>query len=171
MAVWWLATSKNEGHCSYLELKYRKIVAQGWPDIGDISALLPVRMKDESAFIAMINDLVTYVYNGWNDSRNPGRVINNLLKISKGDFVLCTEGECLRGIARMHQNPNYRYDNGAGYFEYAQTVYPVTEWKEWDSDIVGEQPAIKAMGPVGINHYNADEEVIIAAWDKLPPSD
>lgn len=46
MNIWWLATSKNEGHCSYNELKYRKILAQGWPNLGDLSAHYQIEMKN-----------------------------------------------------------------------------------------------------------------------------
>ena len=165
MAIWWLATSKNEGHCSYNELKYRKILAQGWPLLGDLSALLPV--KNEDSFKKIINELVEYVYDGWKDERDPGRVILNLLKFREGDLVLCTEGESVMGIAKVGANPKYRYDNGSGLHEYAQTIYPVTEWKDWDVNLAGKPPSTKAMGPVGINHYGGDKQVLLDAWKKL----
>jgi len=165
MNIWWLATSKNEGHCSYDELKNRKILAQGWSAIGDISALLPV--KNENDFKKIINNLVVYVYDGWKDERDPGRVILNLLKISKGDFILCTEGESIKGIAKVVVHPQYRDDNGSGQYEYAQTIYPVTDWKDWDFQKAGNPPPVKSMGPVGINYYGGDKQVVLDAWNKL----
>ena len=165
MAIWWLATSKTKGHCSYNELKDRKILAQGWPALGDLSALLPV--KDEGNFKKIINELVEYVYNGSKDPRDPGRVILNLLKFRENDLVLCTEGESVKGIAKLGADPKYRYDNGAELYEYAQTIYPVTEWKDWDVGLAGPPPSTKAMGPVGIDRYGRNESDILAAWEKL----
>ena len=168
MNIWWLATSKNEGHCSYNELKYRKILAQGWSALGDLSALLPV--KDEGNFKKIINALVEYVYDSWEDPRDPGRILLNLLKFSKNDLVLCTEGETVKGIAKISKKPEYYYDSGAGLYEYAQTINPVTEWKDWDEEIAGTPPSTKAMGPVGINFYGGDKQVIVDAWAKLKSS-
>ncbi len=164
MGIWWLATSKNEGHSSYNELKYRKILAQGWSVIGDLSALLPVR--DRSKFKIIIDKLVDYA-DGSEDERGPGRIILNLLDFREDDYVLCTEGETVKGIAKVGPAPKYRYDNGAGSFEYAQTIYPVTEWKDWNVQLAGPPPPTKAMGPVGINHYGGGEQDIEDAWRKL----
>jgi len=36
MSVWWLAIAENEGHATYQQLKERRVVAQGWPDLGDL---------------------------------------------------------------------------------------------------------------------------------------
>ncbi len=164
MAIWWLATSKKKGHCSYNELKYRKILAQGWPALGDLSARLPV--KDEGNFKKIINELVESVYKGRKNPRDPGRIILNLLKFRENDLVLCTEGVSVKGIAKLGANPKYRYDNGAGLYEYAQTISPVAEWKDWDVGLAGPPPSTSAMGPVGITHYGGTQD-ILAAWGKL----
>ena len=68
MNIWWLATAKRDGYCSYNELKYRKLLAQGWPQLGDLSVLLPL-IKNEEQFQETINNLVESVYNGFKDSR------------------------------------------------------------------------------------------------------
>lgn len=57
-------------------------------------------------------------------------------------MVLCTEGESVRGIAKVGVNPKYRYDNGSGLYEYAQTIYPVTEWKDWNVKLAGPLPRL-----------------------------
>lgn len=62
MAIWWLAVSKNEGHCSYEELKYRKILAQGWPGIGNLEALVSPKIRDEEQFKTIVNSLIDYAY-------------------------------------------------------------------------------------------------------------
>ncbi|MCI5129323.1 MAG: hypothetical protein D3907_12695 [Candidatus Electrothrix sp. AUS3] len=168
MDIWWLATSRNDGHCSYNELKYRKVLAQGWAALGDLSVLLPV--KDEGSFKKLINDLAEYVYDGKGYKPNPGGIILNLLKFREGNLVVCTEGTSVKGIARVGANPTYRYDNGAGQHEYAQTIYPITEWKDWNKDIAGEPPHTGSMGPNGVVHYGRDKQVVLDAWEKLETS-
>ncbi|QTA79801.1 Uncharacterized protein dnl_20810 [Desulfonema limicola] len=111
--------------------------------------------------------MVEDVYDGWIDERDPGRIILNLLLFSEDDLVLCTEGESVKGIGRVGSNPKYRFDIG---YEYAQTIYPVAEWKDWDVKLAGPPPKTKAMGPVGINHYKGDEHVVLDAWRILPLS-
>ena len=169
MTIWWLATSKNEGHCSYDELKDRKVLAQGWPALGDLSDLLPI--SDKHVFIETINKRVKDAYSGWEDERNPGRIIFNLFKFKENDLILCTEGETVKGIAKVGSNPKYRYDNKYKYeYEYAQAIYPVNEWKDWDVDLAGNPPYTKARGPVGINLYKGDEHIVLDAWKILPLS-
>ena len=51
MNIWWLATAKNDGYCSYNELKYRKVLAQGWSQIGDLRALLPLQNEEMFQYI------------------------------------------------------------------------------------------------------------------------
>jgi hypothetical protein len=38
MRVWWLTINRAMGN-SYLGLKYRMVMAQGWPKLGDLSIL------------------------------------------------------------------------------------------------------------------------------------
>ena len=164
MAVWWLATSKNEGHCSYNELKYRKVLAQGWPALGDLSAFLPISNLEK--FNNLIATLVDYVYE-YDDKRGPGRILSNLINFDEGDLVVCTEGRSVKGIAKVGKDPEYRFDDGGGLYEYAQTIYPVTEWRDWDVKIAGTPPDTGTMGPIGITHMNKDSQRVIDAWEKL----
>ncbi|MGB3919264.1 MAG: hypothetical protein WBL07_17660 [Thiothrix litoralis] len=165
MSIWWLATSKNEGHCSYDELKNRKLLAQGWSALGDLSKLRSL-INDENNFKNTINKMVEDTYDCWIDKRNPGRIILNLLKFRENDIVICTEGTTVMGMAKVGKNPQYRYDNGDGKYEYAQTIYPVSEWKDWNTKIV-TPPTTSTMGPVGINRYGKNNQEIMDAWEKL----
>ena len=164
MDVWWLATSKNEGHCSYNELKYRKVLAQGWSDLGDLSTFLPI--QNNNKFNELINQMVDYIYHAYDD-RDPGRILSNLISFKEGDLVVCTEGRNVIGIAEVGKNPKYRFDNGSGLYEYAQTISPINEWKDWDVKIAGVPPNTGTMGPIGITHVNKDKNLVINAWKKL----
>ena len=161
MTIWLLAIDKE--YCSYKELKFRKILAQGWSAIGDLSPLLPV--KDEEKFKEIINNYVNYVYDGWSDSRDPGRgrIILNLTKFKKDDYVICCEGESVKGIAHITEELTYNYDNPKLY-EYNQVMFPVAEWK----DIVDDKHGIKlkSMGPVGIQKYGGDASAITSLFSK-----
>lgn len=152
MDIWLLAIDRK--YCSYEELKYRKVIAQGWPAIGDLSPLLPV--KNESKFKEIIINYVSYVYDGWSDARDPGRIMLNLVSIKNGDYIICCEGETVRGIAQVTTDLEYDFQNPELY-EYAQCMFPVTEWKDMTASDHGIK--LKAMGPVGINKYHGEANI------------
>lgn len=157
MAVWLLAIDRE--YSSYEELKYRKVLGQGWSKIGDLSPLLPV--KSEQKFREVITSYVSYVYDDREDSRDPGRIILNLNKFSNGDYVICCEGESVRGIAKLTEPVKYHYDNPKLY-EYAQVIYPVTTWVDLTEN---GKIKIKSMGPVGIQRYGGDVEHIASFFE------
>ncbi len=158
MNVWLLAIDRN--YSSYEELKIRNEVAQGWSALGDLSALLPDNdqkaPRDKSKFRDIIYKMVDYVYGGWDDPRDPGRVILNLVSIKDGDYVICCEGETIRGIAKVAQNSSYKFRDPYQ-FDYAHAMGPVSEWQEIVSDDHGIK--IASMGPVGINYYHGDVDI------------
>lgn len=160
MTVWLLAIDRE--HSSYEELKYRKVLAQGWSAIGDLSPLFPV--KNEGKFREIITNYVSYVYGDWVDKRDPGRIILNLSKFQKGDYVICCEGQTVRGVAKLTQPVEYHYDNPRLY-EYAQVIYPVTSWVDLSEN--DEKIKIKSMGPVGIQKYGGDPKYIASFFEEL----
>ena len=81
-------------------------------------------------------------------------------------MVLCTEGRIVKGIAKITSEPNYRFDDGGGQYEYAQTIFPVTDWVDWDESVVAA-PSTAGQGPVGIERFNGDKEAILVAYEKL----
>ncbi|OQB47424.1 MAG: hypothetical protein BWY02_02136 [bacterium ADurb.Bin157] len=164
MNIWWLATAQNDGYCSYNELKYRKVLAQGWSQIGDLRALLP--LQNEEKFQETIRALVKYVYNDLEPADKPAYTILNLLKMQQNDLVLCTEGTTVKGIAKITSEPQYRYDDGGGSYEYAQTIFPVTDWVDWDESVVAP-PSTSTRGPAGIQQFQGDKQAILDAYEKL----
>lgn len=170
MTIWLLATSANKGHCSYNELKYRKVLAQGWPKIGDLSPLIKnemgdlspfIQIKNEDSYRTLINNYVSYFYNGWADGRDPGRILLNLVKIKPGDYVICCEGIEVKGIAKISKELSYNFDNPKLY-EYVHAVFPVTEWSDI---IVPHQIKLSGMGPVGIQIYHGDANHVISLFE------
>ncbi|SGY97425.1 hypothetical protein [Moritella viscosa] len=159
MTIWLLAIDKE--HCSYEELKFRKVLAQGWSKIGDLSALLPVKNQDK--FKEIINNYISYVYDGWYDSRDPGRIMLNLNKFKLGDYVICCEGESVKGVAKITEDLSYNYDNPKLY-EYNQVVFPVTEWR--DITVSSHGIKLKSMGPVGIQKYGGDASTVTSLFGK-----
>ena len=157
MTVWLLAIDRKNS--SYEELKYRKVLGQGWSAIGDLSPLLPV--KNEQKFREIITNFVSYVYDDLTDNRDPSRIILNLTKFSKDDYVICCEGESVRGIAKLTESVEYHYDNPKLY-EYSQVVYPVTSWVDLNDN---GNIKIKSMGPVGIQKYGGDFEYIASFFN------
>lgn len=157
MAVWLLAIDRE--YSSYEELKYRKVLGQGWSAIGDLSPLLPV--KNEQKFKEIITNYISYVYDDWTDARDPARIILNLIKFSKGDYVICCEGESVRGIAKLTETVKYHYDNPKLY-EYSQVIYPITNWVDLDENY---DIRIKSMGPVGIQKYGGNSEYIASFFE------
>lgn len=134
-------------------MKYRKVIAQGWPCIGDLSPLLPV--KNASKFREIIINYVSYFYNGWDDERGPGRIMLNLVSMKTGDYVICCEGESIRGIAKFTEDVKYHFQN-PNLYEYAHCMCPVRDWKDMNSN---HSIKLKAMGPVGINKYRGDVDI------------
>jgi len=157
MQIWLLAIDKK--YCSYEELKYRKVLAQGWPNIGGLSHFLPV--KNENKFKEIIKSFVEYFYSG--EKHKVDSIILNLTKFSKGDYVICCEGETVKGIAKITEELSYYYDNSKLY-EYAQTVYPVKKWKDVK---MGHKIKIKSRGPNGIQKYGGNKLDVTSLFDSL----
>jgi hypothetical protein len=119
MTVWWLAIDRNNAHCSYDELKRRKVVAQGWPDFGDLSEKLKFRYQMvKSEVYEEIQRIGDAVYRGrdfWKKDRELNgtpRIFWNLLNLRAGDLVVGIEGIKVRGICELplHGIDGYTYD-------------------------------------------------------------
>jgi hypothetical protein len=109
MAIWWLAIDKNHQCSSYEELKHRKVIAQGWPDLGNLQTLLPlVEAGSKDVFNATIRELERLAYD---DVGRAEKVMWHLLSLKAHDLVVGIEGTDVRGICELHQNgwESYQY--------------------------------------------------------------
>ncbi len=155
MIVWWMTINRAMGN-SYLDLKYRKVIAQGWPLLGDLSILVnhfgAYWLENRGGFERLMQLLAEPVYPA--DAANPPKAflnIYNLLSIAKGDLVVAVESAQgagpARGICQAERNAWESYQHDDPYvYDYAQTVCFPNEWIDWE-EIDAEPPGPPAMIP------------------------
>jgi hypothetical protein len=176
--VWWCAIDTK--YCSYLELKHRHVIAQGWPYLGDLSTLAHQfsywrRNKDD--FCKIIQLLGDASYEGkdwWNVDRQQGRaptVIWNLMNIEKNDLVVGIEGRTVKGICQIKPKAaeSYRHD-APEVFDYANTVGFPVQWIDWEPTVFGFTPVAPQLGVLGIRHVVGEKQKVIDAWEKYQAS-
>ncbi|MFA0117076.1 hypothetical protein AB4392_05270 [Vibrio breoganii] len=169
--VWWLAIDSNRGHCSFQELKERKVVAQGWPKFGDLSKQMDFKYQmDKSQTYEDITNIGDRAYKGtehWNKDRLPSgapRVFWNLLNLRKGDLVVAIEGTKVRGLCELKHHgvdgyifdPNYNYAHGFG---------GIVDWFGWDEEKLGEPPTPPRQSVKGISKLSNQAHYVIKCWE------
>ena len=100
MNIWWLAISLK--HTSYAELKHRKVVAQGWPELGDLTGLCPLLgagNNDEFRRAVTCLEAISY-----GQATHAAQVMDTLLSIKSGDLVVGIEGVQVKGICQLDKN-------------------------------------------------------------------
>ena len=171
MKTWWSAIDVN--HTSYDELKHRRVVAQGWRHLGDISTLsrfIPDGWESFAKVVQLLGD-TSYRGESWweDDDRKETRaptVMWNLLSVEAGDLVVGIEGTRVRGICQVSASAveTYQYQPA---WEYAQTIgFPVT-WHDWDQGVMGPPPQAPAHGVLGIRGLKNERDIVQNAWVKL----
>lgn len=164
MTVWWMTINRAMGN-SYADLKRRQVIAQGWPLLGDLSAVVgdffPPGEYDREAFEARIRQLAQKPYP--EDAVKPPRALRNLynlLSIEVGDLVVAVESAQgagpVMGICQAERNAweSYRHDDPYAY-DYAHTVgYPV-RWVNWQ-EIKADPPRPPAM-IAGVAHMGLEQ--------------
>jgi len=163
MNTWWLAIDRQ---CtSYLELKHRKVVAQGWPDLDDLKTLCPLvaNPTNSGLFQQVVGELEMIVYRS---SKSPN-IMWNLMRIQTDDLVIGIEGTVVKGICQMAKNgwESYHYDY-RGVYSYAQTVGFPVEWIDWDPIIFGFVPTPPAQSVSGIAGLVNQHQAVVDAWNK-----
>ena len=163
MSTWWLAIDKQ--YTSYLELKYRKVVAQGWPDLDDLRTLCPLVTNPNNfdLFQQVVGELEKIVYGS---AKSPN-IMWNLMRIQIDDLVIGIEGTVVKGICQMTKNgsESYNYDY-RGAYNYAQTVGFPVKWIDWDPNIFGFVPNPPAQSVSGIARLVNQHQPVVDAWNK-----
>jgi len=172
MKVWWMTINRAMGN-SYQNLKDRKVIAQGWPNLGDLSSLVTDFEKylpDGSSEFEKRLQVIISKSRYKEEAENPPQALRNffnLFSIASGDLVVAFhsaqgQGEVM-GICQTEQNAweSYRHDN-LSLYDYAQTVcYPVN-WVDWvDLNATPPSPPVMIAGiiPMGKKQAARVQEV------------
>ncbi|MDD2864572.1 MAG: hypothetical protein PHC99_07580 [Methylococcales bacterium] len=165
MGVFWLAIDTENNCSSYLELKHRQVVAQGWKKLGDLASFNLFYPNHKDLFkqnIKALGDIGNGNKIWWHRDECPS-VMWNLMKLKTGDLVVALEGEKVMGIAEMPSDSlaSYRFDSG---FEYAHTVGFGVKWVDWnEKNTFKFAPLIKR--PFGIKNLKKERDSVIKAWE------
>jgi hypothetical protein len=172
MSTWWCALDKE--YCSYNELKRRKVVAQGWPEIEDLSLLFHFIPKNKKYFLQVVNLLAEVIYKNLKPKerkdkalRGAAPVLWNLLNLKKGDLIVGIEGTIVKGICELKTDAlgSYKYDSK--YKEgYAQTIGFPVRWIDWNEKAFKFTPRTPARSVQGIKRLNQDKEKLLKAWNE-----
>lgn len=169
MNTWWTAIELDTS--SYEEIKHRKVIAQGWSNLGTLSSLLPLIGQDEEGFMQIIQIIGDTTYKemiGWDKDRNNNRaprVMWNLLSIKNGDLIVAIEGTKVKGICEIKKDAIETYMYQPEY-DYAQAVGFPVEWIDWSEDKFGFTPTAPAQSVLGIRRLHTEQDEVVTAWQK-----
>lgn len=168
MDVWWLALDTE--YTSYLELKRRRVIAQGWPQVGDLSALVPLAGTPANSpeFDGKFRQLAASTYGpGARDFFRSTKMMRKFLGVRQGDLFVGIEGRRVKGICQLERSvrDTYRLDD-VRKFNYAQTYgYPV-DWIDWNPAILGRPPVAPAQSVLAIRGLRAERQLVMTAWSR-----
>ncbi len=112
---------------SYEELKRRHVVAQGWPNSGDLSFFCEL---DENEIKPYVQLLMNQDLKG-SKGQQLLLALRGLTHIKERMIILGTVGGQIKGVCEIPPDFCYLYDAGEdGEFEYANCIYPV-QWVDW----------------------------------------
>jgi hypothetical protein len=170
MAVWWLTIFLPPGN-SYLGLKHRAVIAQGWPDLGDLTIVSrnfeAYWRHHRPDFENVIRLFAGHPYPG----TAPAAMLNlfNLLSLLRCDLVVAVEAGSgagqVMGICQIEKDgwESYRHDDPR-VFDYAHTVGFPAEWVDWAA-LAGAAPPNPPAMIAGIQPMGAGQAAIVQdAW-------
>ena len=164
MPTWWLAIDRNQENTSYEELKRRKVVAQGWPDLGDLLPLCPlVGTGDKDTFVQEVDVRARGAYVNTPRVTRVSGIMWNLLSMEAGNLVVGIEGTTVKGICELEKNGWESCQHHSGY-NYAQTIGFPIEWIDWDADVFGFTPTPPRQSVQGVGRLRNESQEVIRAW-------
>jgi len=174
MNVWRLKINRAMGN-TYLGLKHRKVIAQGWPHLGNLSIIARnfdnYWRNNRAEFERLIRLLACPVYPA-DAEKPPEAMLNlyNLMCIVKGDLVVAVESSNdaspIEGICQTDRNAweSYRFDYPDA-FDYAHTVCFPVEWIDWIE--IGETPPSQPARFAGVKRVGDEQAARIQElWNK-----
>lgn len=165
MATHWLAIDWNERYASFDELRHRRVVAQGWPNVPSLESLLMfVKHGERQAFMDAVAVLERL---GHQQTTYANRVFWDLLSMKAGDVVVGIEGTEVKGLCQLQQHgyDSYRYDSPEAY-DYAHTIGFPVEWIAWDAAVIGPPPRTPGQAVPGVRGLNTESERVMDAWNR-----
>ena len=162
--IWWLAIDTH--YSSYIELKQRKVIAQGWPELGNLLTLLPLAKHGyEETFKCTIKALEEVEYKKCSSA---SKVMWKLLAIKYGDLIVGIEGTKVCGMCKIYSNgfESYRYLFPEAY-NYAQTIGFQVSWLDWNESLCGKPPQTPSKSVQGLAHVRKEYNTFLTAWEKL----
>ncbi len=160
MTTWWLAIDQNQKNTSYEELQCRKVVAQGWPDLGDLLTFCALVGAGNNTFVQKVDVLARTAYS---NAPQVSRIMWDLLSMEAGDLVVGIEGTTVKGICELEKNGWESYQHHSGY-NYAQTIGFPVEWIDWDADVFGFTPTPPRQSVQGVRRLRNESHEVIRAW-------
>lgn len=130
MAVWWLAIDQANKNATYGELKERRVIAQGWPDLKNLQVdgrLAQLRDTPKQQQKALLRKWLQLVYPELTLPETIGNIVNFFCNIKPGDFIIGRPGQSVAGICEIPPNPTYSFNDA---YNYAHGFGPVT-WHDW----------------------------------------
>lgn|SRR5574337_48715 len=161
MTTWWLAIDRR--YTSYNELKYRKVIAQGWPDLGNLTTLCALaKANEEETFKSVVKALDSI---GYGTISAADKVMWNLFNLRIGDILVGVEGTRVKGVCQLTKNAweSYQYHSPEAY-DYAQTIGFPVEWIDWDPAVFGPPPGASGHGPQGVERLQNESQRVADAW-------
>jgi len=163
--VWWLAIDRNGGHASFEELEHRRVIAQGWPNLGDMTQFLGENVEAESrTVISRLTERLRAAYPG--DAlpeQLPNSLYNFFFGIKPSDLVVGVEGTNVRGICEIPESLSYRYEpktHESSEQNYAHGRGPV-RWIPWEIFSPDWAPAAPGKGILAVRRLQTECDTVI----------
>jgi hypothetical protein len=130
-------------HAGYNDLKRECVVAQGWPESGDLSFF--TNEKNKGQFYSLIPH--SHNEKGELKTRFKNFISHFFEKMKPGDIVLAFEGNNLKGICELPPKFCYYFNNQMS--EYKNCLFPV-EWIDWNQFAQGSKLVNYKQGGRGV---------------------
>jgi hypothetical protein len=147
-------------------LKVRRVIAQGWRELGDLSryARSARLASSREAFETGISNLCIQHYG--DDDGRASKGLWRFFQIAAGDLVVAIEGTTVRGVtqALTSADDGYWLDPR---FPYAQCIGNAQCWIDWDYRHIARTPTAPAQGVLAASQIRNERGLVFAAWRQL----
>lgn len=163
----WLALDLE--YTSYDQVKARQVIAQGWPQLGDLRAYLTIARcaGGKAQFHEQIGELCTRVYGATShEIQRAPKALWRFFQIDAGDLVVALEGTRVRGIAQAVSSAveGYWFDPA---HHYGQCTGRGIVWVDWDHAVITETPTAPAQSVLAAAQIRKGKQQVLRGWERL----